>query len=69
MVEQSFTATFKSQKREPGQEVVYKVELVDKKNVNINQKFGTSTGKQCVHLFSMLHSCDALEGYLGILAK
>ena len=44
MVEQSFTATFKSQSREPGQEVVYKVELVDKKNVDINQKFGTSTG-------------------------
>ena len=44
VVEQSFTATFKSQSREPGQEEVYQVELVDKKNASVNQKFGSSTG-------------------------
>ena len=51
VVEQSFTATFKSQSREPGQEVVFKVELVDKKNnVDINQKFGSKTGTVRLHL-------------------
>jgi hypothetical protein len=44
--EQSFMATFKAELHEQGQ-TMYKVELVDKKGNNINQKFGTMTGTTC----------------------
>jgi len=40
--EQSFVATFKASENSQGQ-TIHKVELVDKKGVNINQKFGKMT--------------------------
>lgn len=44
--EQSFVATFKSVQSDHSQ-TVHKVEIVDKKGVNINQKFGKMTNTLC----------------------
>ncbi|KAL4236389.1 Tudor domain [Mactra antiquata] len=47
MVEElSFSATFKSEIHEQGT-IVYKVELVDEKGINVNEKFGFMTGTSC----------------------
>lgn len=49
--EQSFSATFKSELHEQGC-VIYKVELVDKKGTNVNEKFGAMTGTSCPETMS-----------------
>ena len=61
-------ATFKSENREQGQ-LVYKVELVDKKGVNINQKFGTMTGTTCAEADTGPGSRSVSAGKFGQAMK
>ncbi|XP_045158547.2 uncharacterized protein LOC123524421 isoform X3 [Mercenaria mercenaria] len=66
--EQSFVATFKAELRDQGN-LMYKVELVDKKGTNINQKFGTMTGTTCPETDSGPSSRSVSASKLGQAMK